>query len=149
MTENASLLRVLVTTGVATAVTTGAALLVSKLETGRAPAGLNATSHIVWGDGAARVDTLDVEHTFLGGVLNAGAMASWALVQELLPRARSPLGAFAKGVLVSALAYVVDYYVVPKRLTPGFEKRFSATGMWGMYAALAAALGGGAVLVER
>lgn len=44
------------------------------------------------------------------------------------------------GVATAALAYVTDYYVVPKRLTPGFEKRLSAPSMLGVYAALAASL---------
>lgn len=131
----------LVTAGIATAVTSVAALLLSKLQTGRAAAGLNATSHIVWGDSAARADAFDVTHTALGATLNAGAMAAWAVVHELLPNARTPLGALAKGALVSAGAYITDYYVVPKRLTPGFEKRLTPSGMLAMYGALAAALG--------
>lgn len=140
----------LVTAGVATAVTTGAALLISQAQTKHAAAALNATSHIVWGDEAAKVDDLDWDHTVLGGLLNAGAMGAWAIVQEaLLPRARTVWGAAAKGVLVSGLAYVTDYYVVPKRLTPGFEKRLSSKGMLLMYAALAGALGVGELLANR
>lgn len=139
----------LVTAGIATAVTSAAALLLSKLQTGRAAAGLNATSHIIWGDSAGRVDAPDFKHTAVGAVLNAGAMASWAAVHELLPRARWPVAAIAKGALVSALAYVTDYYVVPKRLTPGFEKRFTAGAMLVMYSALAAALAAGESAATR
>lgn len=149
MSKSSSFVNVLVSAGVATAVTTGAALLVSRWQTGRAPAALNATSHIVWGDKAATVDELDWAHTTLGGLLNAGAMAAWAAVAELLPRARTPLAALAKGTLVSALAYVTDYYVVPKRLTPGFEKRLSARGLGIMYGALAGGLGLGECLAAR
>jgi hypothetical protein len=136
----------LVTAAIATGVTSVTALLLSKVLTGRAAAGLNATSHIVWGDSAGRVKAPDFKHTAVGAALNAGAMASWAAVHELLPRARSPLAALSKGALVSALAYLTDYYVVPKRLTPGFEKHFTPGGMLLMYGALAGALGAGEAL---
>lgn len=139
----------MMTAGLATAVTTAAALFLSKLQTGRAAAGLNAISHIAWGDSAARVNAPDFKHTAVGAVLNAGAMGGWAAVHELLPRARSPLAAIAKGTLVSALAYLTDYYVVPKRLTPGFEKRFGPGAMLAMYGALAGALGAGEALAVR
>lgn len=142
----AHLRNVLVTAAISTAVTSALALLVSKLQTGHAAAGLNATSHIAWGKSATRVNRPDLEHTVVGAVLNAGAMAAWAAVHEMLPRARSPLAAVAKGALVSAGAYLTDYYVVPKRLTPGFEHRFSSLGMLAMYAALAGALGAGEAL---
>jgi hypothetical protein len=42
-------------------------------------------------------------------------------------------------VLTSGAAYLTDYRVVPSRLTPGFEKRFSARGMAWMYGVLGAA----------
>lgn len=140
----------LVTSSIATAATTVAALLFAKRETGSAPAALNATSHIVWGDDAARHDELDWQHTALGGLLNAGAMGAWAGVQHaLFPKPRSLLGAAGVGAAVSALAYVTDYWVVPKRLTPGFEKRLSKPALLGIYAALATALAVGARLRRK
>ncbi len=99
--------------------------LLSKRDTGRPAAAVNAISHIVWGDDAAKHDDVDVKHTAVGAWLNAGAMLSWAVVGELLPRPRSLLGAARNGVLLSGLAYVTDYYVVPRRLNPGFEQRLS------------------------
>lgn len=137
------------TAAVATIATTAAGMLLSVIETRKPAAGLNAVSHILWGDKAARVDHFDVQHTLAGGVLNASAMASWAAVNELLPRAHRPTSALAKGALVSALAYLVDYYVVPKRLTPGFEKRFSPPAMLALYTTLAAALALGEHLESR
>ena len=139
---------VLVTAALASAVTSVTALLLSKVLTGRAAAGLNATSHIVWGDSAGRVKATDFKHTAVGAALHVGAMAGWAAVHELMPRARWPLAAVSKGALVSALAYLVDYYVVPKRLTPGFEKHFTPGGMMLMYGALAGALGVGEVVAS-
>ena len=44
------------------------------------------------------------------------------------------------GPAIAALAYLTDYYVVPKRLTPGFEERLSGRSMFGIYALLGATL---------
>jgi hypothetical protein len=58
----------------------------------------------------------------IGLALNTSAMFGWALIFAKLfsgkssNRAVSSLGG---GVFVALLAYVVDYHVVPKRLTPG------------------------------
>jgi hypothetical protein len=41
------------------------------------------------------------------------------------------------GAGVSALAYVTDYHVVPKRLTPGWEERVSNRSLALIYAVLA------------
>ena len=127
------------TASITTAATTAAVTTLAKLETGHAPAALNAVSHILWGDRAAKSDALDAKHTALGGALNATAMGVWAVAHELLPRAKSLGGACAKGALLSAGAYVVDYQLVPKRLTPGFERRLSRTALFITYGVLAAA----------
>jgi hypothetical protein len=41
---------------------------------------------------------------------------------------------------VTAGAYVVDYHLVPKRLTPGFEERLSPGALALVYAALGVSL---------
>jgi hypothetical protein len=65
------------------------------------------------------------------------ASVFWALVYEGLGRKRSVRRALRDGVLTSAIAYVVDYHVVPRRLTPGFELRLPTKALAGIYAALA------------
>jgi hypothetical protein len=132
-----------------TVVTTVLASLLSRKETGHTGAALNATSHILWGDRAFDEDDVDVSHTLVGGMINAAAMASWGTVYALLPFPRSFLGTLAKGATVSALAYATDYYVVPKRLTPGFEERLSPLSLGLVYAGLAAALGAGDWLARK
>lgn len=140
---------VLITSAVTTAATTAAALVVSRLETGNAAAGLNATSHILWGDEAARVDGFVPKYTLVGALLNAGAMVAWSVVHEALPRQRGSLSALLKGSLTSGIAYLTDYRVVPARLTPGFEKRFSERGMAWMYGVLGVAFALGGAIVSR
>jgi hypothetical protein len=142
--------RILATSTVATAATTLATTALGKLQCGSAAAPLNATSHILWGENATRRDDVDVRHTLVGALLNAAAMVSWASVQHLFfPRPRGPWGSVATGAAVAALAYVTDYYVVPKRLTPGFEARLSRSGLASVYAALAAALAATAAAKPR
>jgi hypothetical protein len=131
----------LATAGLTTAATTLAALIISKSETGSAAAGLNATSHILWGDEAARVDGFEPKYTVVGGLINAGAMLAWSVVHEAIPRPRGTFAPITKGLLTSGVAYLTDYRVVPARLTPGFEKRFSPRGMAWMYGVLGAAFG--------
>ncbi len=144
-----NLRNVATTASIATTATTAAALFVSKYETNHLAAALNATSHILWGDEASRYDDADLEHTLVGGALNASAMGAWAFINEALPRAHTPLRAVAKGAFVSALAYVTDYFLVPKRFTPGFEKRLSPGGMLTMYGSLAGALALGEWVARR
>jgi hypothetical protein len=44
------------------------------------------------------------------------------------------------------VAYVVDYHVVPKRLTPGIESRLSCRSLLLVYVVLALSLGLGGLL---
>ena len=140
----------LLATGIATLATTVVVSVLSKKETGSAASGLNATSHIFWGDEAAEHDETSLKHTASGAVLNASAMAGWALVQELALGSWSRKGskgrAAVSGLLTAAVAYVVDYFVVPKRFTPGFEKRLSKSSLAMTYTVLALSLAAGPAL---
>jgi hypothetical protein len=134
----------LLTAGIATAATTLAAAFLGQREAGSPAAPLNATSHILWGDKAAEQDGFSAEYTLAGAVLNAGAMFGWAALQELIvgrwARQGTPARAVAAGAATSAIAYATDYHVVPKRLTPGFEKRLSSESLAIVYFVLAATM---------
>lgn len=132
--------RTLLASAVTSAATTAALCLLSRQDTGHPAAALNATSHILWGDKAAKKNEWDIRHTLAGGLLNAGAMGLWSLVQTLLPTPRSAWGAARNAGLVTALAYATDYHVVPRRFTPGFELRLSRKSLFGAYAVMAGAL---------
>jgi hypothetical protein len=114
------------------------------LDDGSTLAPVNAVSHIAWGDEAAEQDDASLKYTATGATLNAAAVAAWAAVYELgfggAARRGNVNAAIAGGIATAAMAYVTDYYVVPKRLTPGFEKRLSSPSMFAVYAALAASL---------
>lgn len=139
--------------GAIAAVTTTAAITMlghQRDESAWAP--LNAVSHILWGDEAATHTEKSLAYTASGAALNAGAMLSWGAVYAglltLLPR-RTPAAALGVGVVTAALAYVTDYHVVPRRLTPGFEKRLGAGEMAIIYGALAIGLAAGTLATER
>ena len=136
--------RTLQTTGPATAATTAAVAACGAIDDGNAVAPVNAVSHIAWGDEAAEQDDASLKYTATGATLNAAAIASWAAIYELgfgrAARRGNIKTAIAGGIATAALAYVTDYYIVPKRLTPGFEKRLSSPSMFAVYAALAASL---------
>ncbi len=140
MSSSSTVSRAFISSALTTAATTAAALLLSARDTGHPAAALNATSHILWGEQAANVDNADYRHTVVGGALNAGAVAVWSTIHALLPKPQSTFARLRNAALVAAAAYVTDYYLVPKRLTPGFEDRLSRKSLFGMYVALAASL---------
>ena len=135
-------MRALVSGTFAAAAVTLVASLAARRATGSSAAALNATSHFLWGERAARRDDYSAKYTATGFVTNFGASVFWALLYEALARRRrrGAARALRDGAVVSALAYVVDYYVVPKRLTPGFELRLPRAALAAVYAALALGL---------
>lgn len=146
---------VLQASALATVGTTAAVAALGKREIDNAAAPINATSHIVWGDEAAEQDGISAKYTLIGGLLNAGAVASWAVLQQaLFGRGRwTKKGGIARplaaGAAVATLAYVTDYHIVPKRLTPGFEKRLSKGALAAMYGVLAVTLALGSLEKPR
>jgi hypothetical protein len=155
MRRNESLVGRSLVSGTAAGITTTlTAALAGQRETGHYAAPLNATSHALWGEAAARQDRLSLKYTAVGFAFNYLASIMWAAVYEkwFAPARRRPasslqplLGAAA----VTAGAYITDYYLVPKRFTPGFEKRLSGKGLVAIYGALALGLVAGTLLSER
>jgi hypothetical protein len=136
------------------------AALAGKRENASYAAPLNATSHILWGDQAADQDGVSMKYTGTGFLLNHAASVMWAAVYEKWVEpavARwfaqrpelAPLAPAVSAAAVSAGAYVTDYYLVPKRFTPGYEKRLSGQSMLLIYTALALGLAAGTLLLER
>ena len=105
---------------------------------------INAISHIVWGWHAAKQRERTIRYTATGLILNVAACVFWAgccqLWRRTMPRPNSPSTAALVGVGTSALAYITDYHVVPRRFTPGFELSLSRRSFPWLYAALAAGL---------
>ena len=146
------------TGAIASTATTVAASVLGAAELGNPVSPLNAVSHILWGDRAAFVDELTAKHTVTGVALNSAAVTTWAALYEAIAgrrarrtrRTQSDVQhSLLAGVAVAGVAYVVDYYLVPRRLTPGFEKRLSNSALFGIYATLASSLGLGGLMRRR
>jgi hypothetical protein len=84
-----------------------------------------------------------VRHTLLGLGIHQAAAIFWALLFERIAP-RSPrdhaIGVLAAAAGTAATAYCVDYHVVPKRLTPGFEAHLGARSMTRVYVGIAIGL---------
>ena len=121
--------------------------MASRARTGRTAPGLNAISHILWGGKAGRQRNWSFRYTVSGLLLNQLACLFWSGFFEALFRDRPnrlPGQGVPHVILVSFVAYLVDYHVVPKRCTPGFELLFPRAWYPSLYAGLAASLWAGA-----
>lgn len=140
-----------VTGAVASLATTAAVMLLARAEGRGALRPVNAVSHWLHGAAAGRVRRADVAHTVTGYATNHAASMFWAapfeawLATRRDPRAGEIVGA---AVATAGVAAVVDYVIVPRRLTPGWEHAISTRSIALTYGALALglALGG---LVNR
>jgi hypothetical protein len=115
----------------------------SRLATGRSASGLNVISHMLWGRRVSRKTQWTLRHTGTGLALNQLACLFWAGCYEAMlgddrrtKRSRQAIDAIA----LSAVAYLVDYHLVPERFTPGFELKFSRRWFPVLYAGLAGSL---------
>jgi hypothetical protein len=90
MLKDTRIQRVLVTGSLVCVATLAVAAVRGRVDSGSAVAPINATSHVVFGPAAGDVDGLDLKHTLLGVVINAGASVFWAgIYQPLFDRARA------------------------------------------------------------
>lgn len=145
MSTSTELLKNTLCTGATASVTTAAAAaLCGAIENQNAIAPINAISHIAWGDKAARREKPSWKYTGVGLALNSAAVTAWAAVHEWMygrgGNQRDVVDAVMGGAIVSGLAFATDYYVVPERFTPGFEKRLSNRSLLGIYTVLALSL---------
>ncbi|QKT03842.1 hypothetical protein HUS23_08420 [Ectothiorhodospiraceae bacterium 2226] len=139
-------------TALATVTTLLTVALRGRHDSGSALAPINATSHVLWGPRAAASGRVTVNHTLPGLLINAGATGFWALVMERLfgarLDARGKAAAPVAAAATAALAYLTDYHLVPRRLTPGWEHRISHRSLALAFGALALGLGAGAALAR-
>ena len=136
---------------VATLLSTALLAAIGRRENRSAAAPVNAVSHWLWGDESLHADGADLRHTLTGFVTHHLAAVFWASLYSLLhghrDEAKAPVQAVAGGIATSAVAYVVDYHVVPKRLTPGWEHRMAPGSLAATYGSLAVGFTLGALLL--
>lgn len=132
-----SLVKKILLTGVLGAISSAAvAAIFSSRENGHAARPINAIAHIYDGGHPPAHDGDGGRNTVLGLGIHTAASIWWAAFYELaLKETRRPLLTASS---ISAIAYLVDYYVVDKRFRPGFEAYLSPRAMFAVYSALAA-----------
>jgi hypothetical protein len=122
-------------------------------QAGSVVAPINATSHWLWGDESLHAQQPTWRHTLIGYLTQHAASIFWAALYARVyghrDEAKRLPQAVAGGIATSAVAYVVDYGLIPKRLTPGYEHRVSPGAMLAIYAALAAGFALGAVALQK
>lgn len=110
---------------------------------------LNATAHWLYGPSSGAVRSADVRHTLAGMVTHYGASVFWALVFEFLRGRSFERTSLMPAAWTSLIAAIVDYGIVPKRLTPGWELVLPKRPIALVYAVMAATLAAVDRLVRR
>lgn len=148
-----SLTRGAVSGSLASAFSMAALAALGKRDSGSAIAPINSVSHWLYGDKAKMQERASARYTLPGLVTHHASAIFWAVLFERIAgrlldrkRASTTLPAVAAATAVAA---ITDYKLVPYRLQPGFEARLTRPSMVGVYAAIAAGLALGTVLVRR
>jgi hypothetical protein len=144
--------KAVITGSIASAVSAAILGLLAKVEGKGAIQPINATSHWLHGEKAWGVTGVDVEHTATGYATHHAATVFWAALFETLQSA-SPEAGLGKiirnAALVSTIAAVVDYGLVPKRLTPGWEGPLPIRSVAGGFVGMAFGLAIGGLASRR
>jgi len=108
---------------------------------------INATSHWLWGPSAGGERGVDLRHTGVGALTNQSAALFWGTIFGL-HLSRHPehdtADVWREAAIMGVIASVVDYGLISKRLTPGWELALSrkSVGLGMAATAVGLALGG-------
>ena len=131
----------LISGSLASVVSTAVLAMRGRSEAGSTYAPINAVSHWLYGDRAARQDSPSARYTLPGYIIHHGSSLLWGTVYERWfgqrAEAKDVLPALTGAVAVASLACFVDYKLTPERLQPGFEKRLSTPSMAMVYGGVA------------
>lgn len=140
------------TGSIASAITTAALAGLAKARGKGVLQPTNSTSHWLHGERAAEATGADLAHTGVGYATHHASTAFWAAPLEawLAARpARNPADIFGRAIAVAGIAALVDYALVPKRFTPGWENVLPPRDIAVVYGVLAIGLAAGAMMARR
>lgn len=127
-------------------------MVTGKRDAGSPVAAINAESHWLWGGESLGENRLTLRHSLVGLATHQLSTMFWATLYAVVRGKRRPVHtvpeALLGGLATSAAAAVIDYTLVPKRLTPGFEHRLSKPSMVAVFAAIAGGIAVGALLLR-
>ncbi len=107
---------------------------------------LNATSHWLNGPGAGSVRRADFQHTAVGFATHQASAYFWAtLYSGLLSEDDGAPEVIGKAIMTAGIAGIVDYGILSRRLTPGWELVAGRDAVFAGLAGLAAGLAAGAM----
>ena len=112
---------------------------------------INATSHWLWGEKAGRSRAVDFRHTGIGLVTNQASAMFWGTLFGIYLARRpqlSPGATMRDAAVMGVLATTLDYGLLPRRLTPGWELALSKRSVALGLAATALGLGLGGLLAR-
>ena len=118
--------------------------LCGRRETGSVFAAVNAVSHWLWGDEAARRDDASLRHTLVGYVIHHCSAMFWGVLFE-----RYAARILDQRRVASTVACFTDYQLTPHRLQPGYEMRLSRPSLLLVYGAFGIGLAAGALWLRR
>jgi hypothetical protein len=125
----------------------------SRIDEGSFAGGLNGPSQWLWGEAEAYTRKPSVRHTIVGYGVHHLTSVFWATLYERTfgepGRRKTPLRRCAEAALSTTGAYVVDYYLTPPRLRPGFRKHVRTPSMFVIYGAFAVGLAAAGIIRDR
>jgi hypothetical protein len=125
----------------------------SRIDEGSYAGGLNGPSQWLWGEAEAYARKASVRHTVVGYSIHHLTSLFWAILYERAfgerTARKTPLQRCVEAAVSSAGAYVVDYYLTPPRLRPGFEKHVRTPSMFVVYGAFAVGLAAASIIRDR
>ena len=125
----------------------------SRIDEGSFAGGLNGPSQWLWGEAEAYTRKASVKHTAVGYGIHHLTSVFWAILYERTfgegGEYKTPLRRCAEAALSTTGAYVVDYYLTPPRLRPGFKKHVRTPSMFVIYGAFALGLAAASIVRDR
>jgi hypothetical protein len=141
--------RIAITGGIAGVLSAVFIVAASVRETGSPAAGINGASQVFLGRRATRERRLDVRHTLTGLFVHHASALWWAGVHEGRRLREIVPNPCVRALLVMAGAGVLDYGILPRRLSPGLEGQLSRRTIAATFGVIAAGLAIGSWVQDR
>lgn len=132
--------RTAITGAVTSALALAALLVVSRRETGRAFAALNGSSQLLRGDEALQARRASIRFTVPALLIHHASSHWWAAAQEHPLLIRHVPAPGLRACALTVFAAFLDYGMLPRRLSPGYEGQLSRRGISVVFGAIAAGL---------
>jgi len=127
---------------IAAAATAGALVALGRAH-GAALRPLNSVAHIVAGSRAYYMEGLNWLITPLAIAVHLASILAWGALFSLFARGVRRSRLYPAALAFAALTWVIDYWVVPSRLRPGFESGLSGMEIAMVYLVLGVSLAWG------